>query len=108
MSTSKKRVAVLISGRGSNMASLVSAAAERDYPAEITCVISDRPEAAGLKFAASKDIATISSPGPTTHPARRMTRLSTPPFTRLAPKSSRSQATCAFSLPASLRSGRAG
>ena len=62
MSTSKKRVAVLISGRGSNMASLVSAAAERDYPAEIICVISDRPEAAGLKFAVSKDIATIILP----------------------------------------------
>ena len=61
MSTSKKRVAVLISGRGYNMASLVSAAAERDYPAEITCVISDRPGAAGLKFAASEDIATIDS-----------------------------------------------
>jgi phosphoribosylglycinamide formyltransferase 1 len=44
----KKRVAVLISGRGSNMASLIEAAKERSYPAEIALVVSNRPEAPGL------------------------------------------------------------
>src|SRR5262249_5634769 len=44
----KKRVAVLISGRGSNMAALIEAAKERSYPAEIALVVSNRPEAAGL------------------------------------------------------------
>ena len=44
----KKRVAVLISGRGSNMAALIEAAKERSYPAEIALVVSNRPDAAGL------------------------------------------------------------
>ncbi len=56
--TTVKRVAILISGRGSNMASLVSAAAERGYPAQIIGVISDQSDAQGLSFAASKDIPT--------------------------------------------------
>src|SRR5262249_58972435 len=43
----KKRVAVLISGRGSNMAALIKAAKERSYPAEIALVVSNRPDAAG-------------------------------------------------------------
>jgi len=42
------KTAVLISGRGSNMVSLVEAAQAKDYPAEITLVISNRPKAAGL------------------------------------------------------------
>lgn len=54
----RRKVGVLISGRGSNMASLVAAAAERDYPAEIAIVISDKPDAGGLKLASSKGIAT--------------------------------------------------
>jgi len=44
----KKRVAILISGRGSNMASLIEAARTPDYPAEIVLVLSNRPDAAGL------------------------------------------------------------
>lgn len=56
MST-RKKVAVLISGRGSNMASLIDAAAERDYPAEIAVVISDNADAPGLKLANSRGIA---------------------------------------------------
>jgi phosphoribosylglycinamide formyltransferase-1 len=44
----KRRVAVLISGRGSNMASLIDAARDRDYPAEIVLALSNRPDAAGL------------------------------------------------------------
>ncbi|MEH3117814.1 MAG: phosphoribosylglycinamide formyltransferase [Methylorubrum populi] len=44
----KKRVAILISGRGSNMASLIEAARAPDYPAEIVLVLANRPEAGGL------------------------------------------------------------
>src|SRR5687767_5232617 len=47
----RKRVAVLISGRGSNMASLLAAAARADYPAEIVAVIANRADAAGLAHA---------------------------------------------------------
>ena len=50
---SRKRTAILISGRGSNMAALIEAARDPDYPAEIALVLSNRPEAAGL--AAAKD-----------------------------------------------------
>ena len=55
---SRKRVAVLISGRGSNMAALIAAAKAPDYPAEIAQVISNRPDAAGLALAADAGIAT--------------------------------------------------
>lgn len=47
----KKRVAILISGRGSNMAALIEAASAPDYPAEIALVISNRPEAKGIERA---------------------------------------------------------
>jgi phosphoribosylglycinamide formyltransferase-1 len=47
----KKRVAVLISGRGSNMAALIEAARAPDYPAEIVLVVSNRPDAFGLAHA---------------------------------------------------------
>ncbi|MGA3005358.1 MAG: phosphoribosylglycinamide formyltransferase [Acetobacteraceae bacterium] len=47
----KRRVAVLISGRGSNMAALVSAARHQGYPAEIGLVLSNRPAAPGLALA---------------------------------------------------------
>jgi phosphoribosylglycinamide formyltransferase 1 len=47
----KKRVAILISGRGSNMVNLIEAASAKDYPAEITLVVSNRPDAAGLERA---------------------------------------------------------
>jgi formyltetrahydrofolate-dependent phosphoribosylglycinamide formyltransferase len=49
--TARIRTAVLISGRGSNMASLLQAAADPTYPARIVAVISNRPEAAGLELA---------------------------------------------------------
>src|SRR5947209_14114061 len=54
----KKRVAVLISGRGSNMAALIEAAKERSYPAEIALVVSNRPDAAGLARADADAIPT--------------------------------------------------
>lgn len=47
----RKRTAVLISGRGSNMRALIEAAGATGYPAEIVLVVSNRPEAAGLIFA---------------------------------------------------------
>ncbi|HEY0439305.1 MAG TPA: phosphoribosylglycinamide formyltransferase [Xanthobacteraceae bacterium] len=56
---SRKRVAVLISGRGSNMASLIEAARQPDYPAEIALVISNRPEALGLDRASAAGLATL-------------------------------------------------
>lgn len=58
--TVKKRVAILISGRGSNMKALVEAARAPDYPAEIVVVISNRPDAAGLAWAKEQDIPTLS------------------------------------------------
>ena len=54
----KKRVAVLISGRGSNMAALIEAAKAPSYPAEIALVLSNRPEAAGLAHAEAMGIPT--------------------------------------------------
>jgi phosphoribosylglycinamide formyltransferase 1 len=54
----KKRVAVLISGRGSNMTALIEAARAKDYPAEIVVVVSNRPDAAGLGRAQKAGIAT--------------------------------------------------
>jgi phosphoribosylglycinamide formyltransferase-1 len=54
----RRRVGILISGRGSNMAALIDAAAASDYPAEIALVISNEPDAAGLAHAASKGVAT--------------------------------------------------
>jgi phosphoribosylglycinamide formyltransferase 1 len=54
----KRRVAILISGRGSNMAALIEAAKAKDYPAEIAVVISNRAEAAGLERAKASGIAT--------------------------------------------------
>ena len=54
----KRRVGILISGRGSNMASLIEAVRAPDYPAAIALVISNRPDAAGLARAAEAGIAT--------------------------------------------------
>ena len=54
----RKRVAILISGRGSNMAALISAAADPAYPAEIELVVSNRPDVAGLARANAAGIAT--------------------------------------------------
>jgi phosphoribosylglycinamide formyltransferase 1 len=55
---SRKRVAILISGRGSNMSALIEAAKGVDYPAEISLVISNRPDAAGLTRAQAEGIPT--------------------------------------------------
>lgn len=53
-----KPVAILISGRGSNMAALIEAAAALDFPARIAVVIANRADAEGLAFAQKHGIAT--------------------------------------------------
>ncbi|MGB0087416.1 MAG: phosphoribosylglycinamide formyltransferase [Rhodomicrobiaceae bacterium] len=58
MST-RKRVGVLISGRGSNLQSLIDASRAADYPAEIALVISNRPGALGLERASQADISAL-------------------------------------------------
>jgi phosphoribosylglycinamide formyltransferase 1 len=54
----KKRVAILISGRGSNMVALIEAAKEKDFPAEIALVVSNEPAAQGLERAQAASIPT--------------------------------------------------
>lgn len=54
----RKRVAILISGRGSNMLALIEAAQDQRYPAEIALVISNEPAAAGLERALAAGIRT--------------------------------------------------
>lgn len=54
----RARVAILISGRGSNMSALIEAAKARDYPAEIVGVFSNDPAAGGLAIAAAEGIPT--------------------------------------------------
>jgi len=54
----RKRVAILISGRGSNMAALIEAAVARDFPAEISLVVSNRAGAKGLALAKMKGVPT--------------------------------------------------
>jgi phosphoribosylglycinamide formyltransferase 1 len=58
MTVTKRRVAVLISGRGSNMAALTEAAKAQSFPAAIALVLSNRPDAAGLAHARAAGIAT--------------------------------------------------
>jgi phosphoribosylglycinamide formyltransferase-1 len=55
----KKRVAVLISGRGSNMAALIAAAKDESFPATVVLVLSNRPGAAGLATARDRGIETM-------------------------------------------------
>jgi phosphoribosylglycinamide formyltransferase-1 len=54
----RKRAAVLISGRGSNMTALIEAADADDYPAEVALVVSNRPDAPGLERARDAGIPT--------------------------------------------------
>jgi phosphoribosylglycinamide formyltransferase 1 len=64
----KPRVAVLISGSGTNMAALLYAAKRPDCPYDIALVASNNPESAGLKIAAAEGIQTFA------HPHQGMTR----------------------------------
>jgi phosphoribosylglycinamide formyltransferase 1 len=53
-----KKLVILISGRGSNMEAIVRACSREGWPARVAAVIANRPDAAGLEFAASHGIAT--------------------------------------------------
>jgi phosphoribosylglycinamide formyltransferase-1 len=53
-----KRIVILISGRGSNMQSIVQACASEGWDARVEAVVSNRPDAQGLQFAAAQGIAT--------------------------------------------------
>jgi phosphoribosylglycinamide formyltransferase-1 len=53
-----KRIVVLLSGRGSNMEAIVRACAAERWPAQVTAVIANRADAAGLAFARDHGIAT--------------------------------------------------
>jgi phosphoribosylglycinamide formyltransferase-1 len=55
----KRRVAILISGRGSNMAALINAASAENFPAEIAVVISNRADAPGLQKAEAAGVPTV-------------------------------------------------
>jgi len=52
------KLAIFISGRGSNMDSLIAACEQPDFPAEVSLVLSNRPDAGGLKKAQAKNIPT--------------------------------------------------
>jgi phosphoribosylglycinamide formyltransferase-1 len=54
-----KKIVILISGRGTNMEAIVRAAAREGWPAEVRAVVSNRPDAAGLGFAAANGIETV-------------------------------------------------
>lgn len=56
MNIAKKRTAILISGRGSNMKSLVEASQGPSFPAEVVLVFSNKPDAEGLQWAVKKGL----------------------------------------------------
>ncbi len=55
----RKKVAILISGRGSNMRALIEACAAKSYPARIVAVVSNRPEAPGLDIARQRGLEAV-------------------------------------------------
>ena len=105
----RKRVAILISGRGSNMAALIGAAESPDYPAEIALVVSNRPEAAGLARAKADGIATLVIDHKPFGKDRAAFEQALDCRTRGAPNRSRSasRASCACSPHGSCPAGRA-
>jgi len=60
----KVPVAILISGRGSNMGALIAASLKADFPARIVAVISDKPDALGLEHARGFGIHAVAIPRP--------------------------------------------
>lgn len=52
----RRRVGVLISGRGSNLSALLSASRDTAFPAEIACVVANNPQAQGLQAAAAAGV----------------------------------------------------
>ena len=61
----RKKVGILISGRGSNMVALTEAARQKNSPYEIVIVMSDKPEAAGLDWARKSGLKVVDMPPPT-------------------------------------------
>ena len=61
----RSRVAVLISGRGSNLAALIYASRAEDCPYEVALVTGDNPDAPGLDLAEAEGVRTIRLPSPT-------------------------------------------
>jgi phosphoribosylglycinamide formyltransferase 1 len=61
----RSRVAILISGRGSNAMALIKAARRNDCPFEIVLVASDKPDAEGLALAAAEGVPVVGLPKPT-------------------------------------------
>ena len=57
-----KNIVILISGRGSNMEAIVQACAQRQWPARIAAIISNKADATGLQFAQAHGIATAVVP----------------------------------------------
>jgi phosphoribosylglycinamide formyltransferase-1 len=55
----RTRTAILLSGRGSNMAALIAASRDPAYPAEVVLVVSNRPDAAGLALARDAGVAAV-------------------------------------------------
>ncbi len=55
----RRRAAILISGRGSNMLALLDAASGADFPVEFVLVLSNRADAAGLRRANARGVATV-------------------------------------------------
>jgi len=53
-----KRIVILISGRGSNMQAIAERCADQRWPAQVVAVVANRPDAAGLAWAAARGIAT--------------------------------------------------
>ncbi len=47
----KERLCVLISGRGSNLLSIIKSCNEKDFPAEVKLIVSNNPDAYGLRYA---------------------------------------------------------
>src|SRR5690606_15492685 len=56
------RLVILISGRGSNMQTIVNTIEQQSLPAHVCAVVSNRPDAAGLDWAAARGINTHAVP----------------------------------------------
>ena len=90
------KIAVLISGRGSNLKSLIDACATPGFPAQITCVIANKADARGLDFARAAKFLPLSFHIANTQPARASNKRSTAASTNIRCNWSASPDSCAF------------
>ena len=98
--SARVRTAVLISGRGSNMAALIEAARAPDFPAEIALVVSDKADAGALRSPSRGHRHGGDRPQRSTRGATNSRPRCRRAATYIASKSSASQASCAFSARA--------